>query len=48
MYSGFYPNKIEFSKNWQKDVRFEPKMDEGDRENLFKGWKVAVERTLLK
>ena len=48
MYSGFYPNKIEFSKTWLKDARFDPKMDEGARDNLCKGWKVAVERTLLK
>ena len=48
MHSGFYPDQIEFSKNWSKDVRFDPKMDERVRDNLFKGWKVAVKRTLLR
>ena len=48
MHSGFYPDQIEFSKNWSKDVRFDPKMDESIRDNLSEGWKVAVKRTLLK
>ena len=48
MQSGFYPNQIEFSKNWSKDVRFDPKMDESIRDNLSEGWKVAVKRTLLR
>ena len=48
MHSGFYPDQIEFSKNWSKDVRFDPKMDESIRDNLSEGWKVAVKRTLLR
>jgi glycerol kinase len=48
MYTGFYPEQIEFSKNWLKDVRFDPKIEESIRDNLYKGWKVAVKRTLLK
>ena len=48
MYTGFYPDQIEFSKNWLKDVRFDPKIEDSIRDNLYKGWKVAVKRTLLK
>ena len=48
MHSGFYPDQIEFSKNWSKDVRFVPKMDKSIRDNLSEGWKVAVKRTLLR
>ena len=46
MYVGFYSNISEFSDNWSKDVRFEPRLDKVDRQALYDGWKNAVNRTL--
>ncbi|MER1956588.1 MAG: glycerol kinase GlpK [Solibacillus sp.] len=39
---GFWENLEEVQKHWQLDRKFEPKMDEEKREQLFEGWKKAV------
>ena len=39
---GFWENIDEVQKHWQLDRKFEPKMDEEKREQLFKGWHKAV------
>ena len=39
---GFWENIEEVQKHWQLDQKFEPKMEEEKREQLFKGWYKAV------
>ena len=36
----------EITTNWHLDARFEPHMEEADRNKLYGGWKKAVERTM--
>ena len=48
MYIGFYPTIDEFSGSWLKERTFKPKMDDQVRQRLLKGWRLAIERTLLK
>ncbi|NLJ49875.1 MAG: glycerol kinase GlpK [Candidatus Atribacteria bacterium] len=43
---GFWKNRDEISAMWKMDRVFEPKMDVGQREELYRGWKKAVERSL--
>ena len=43
---GFWKNREEISTMWKMDRIFEPKMDKGQREELYRGWKKAVERSL--
>ncbi len=42
---GFWQNFDELRANWGKDKEWQPKMDAGEREKLYKGWKKAVTRT---
>jgi len=35
-----------FAKQWRLDRRFEPRMDAGERERKYSGWKQAIQRTL--
>lgn len=42
---GFWSGLDDLSKNWQEDRRWEPRMDEGDRERLLRNWKKAVTKT---
>jgi glycerol kinase len=42
---GFWGNEEDLRKNWAIDKEWKPKMKEADRENLYKGWLKAVERT---
>ncbi len=42
---GFWDNLEDLRANWQVDKTWEPKMDEETREQLYKGWLKAVERT---
>lgn len=42
---GFWNNTDEMRENWGVDQTWEPHMDEGPREKLYKGWKKAVTRT---
>ena len=46
MCAGLYPDRAQFSKNWQLERRFEPNMDAKTRDKLYSGWKDAVRRTL--
>lgn len=48
MKSGFYESKEVFAKNWVLEKRFETKMGEEQRDELYEGWKDAVQRTLTK
>jgi glycerol kinase len=43
---GFWKDTGDVTNNWALDRRFEPQMDEGRREKLFRGWKKAVQRSL--
>jgi len=42
---GFWSGLDDLSKNWQEDRRWEPRMDEADRERLLRNWKKAVTKT---
>ncbi|MBO1229512.1 glycerol kinase GlpK [Staphylococcus simiae] len=42
---GFWDSKDEIAKNWKLEEKFDPKMDEQEREKLYKGWKKAIEAT---
>lgn len=39
---GFWNDRSEIKDQWQLDKRFEPKMEEKERESLYSGWKKAV------
>jgi glycerol kinase len=41
---GFWANSDEVSRNWRVDKRFTPQMQADQREELYAGWKRAVER----
>jgi len=41
----FWGSVEDLRANWAKDKEWEPKMDAGDREKFYKGWKKAVTRT---
>lgn len=42
---GFWESKDDIAKNWKLEEKFDPKMDENEREKLYRGWKKAVEAT---
>ena len=46
MHLDFYPSKDEFRQNWSQDVRFSPQLSYKKREELYLGWKIAVNKTL--
>ena len=41
----YWQDEREITENWTEDRRFEPKMDEGEREHLLRRWRRAVERS---
>jgi len=43
--TGFWSNTEELRNNWQVSNRWNPDMDENTREELYRNWKRAVERT---
>ncbi|MFB2556436.1 glycerol kinase GlpK [Herbiconiux liangxiaofengii] len=43
---GFWANLDELRANWQEDSRWEPKMDDAERDRLYRNWKKAVTKTL--
>lgn len=43
--TGFWSSRDEIKALWEKDALFEPNMSEEKRENLYDGWKNAVEAT---
>ncbi|NCT91691.1 glycerol kinase GlpK [Cellulomonas sp. APG4] len=42
---GFWSGEQDVIDNWDEDKRWEPSMDEGDRERLYRNWKKAVTKT---
>ena len=43
---GYWKDKDDIASKWQIDRTFSPEMDSGMRDNLYKGWKKAVQRAL--
>jgi glycerol kinase len=43
--TGFWHTEDELRENWVEDKRWEPKMDESERERAYHFWKKAVTRT---
>lgn len=43
---GYWKDRDEIKKQWNLDNKFKPKMDEQEREKLYKGWKKAVQATM--
>jgi len=43
---GFWKDKEEIAQKWKVDKEFSSNMDEKIKENLYKGWKKAVNRSL--
>jgi len=41
---GFWQGQDELAGKWRVDKRFQPRMDASQREELYQGWKKAVER----
>ncbi|MCW5693890.1 MAG: glycerol kinase GlpK [Pseudolabrys sp.] len=46
--AGLCPDLDGFAAQWQRDRRFEPRMDATERDAKYAGWKDAVRRTLSK
>lgn len=46
MRAGLYPEAAEFAKDWKAEARFDPQMDEDERQARYAGWQDAVRRTL--
>ncbi|NBI06400.1 glycerol kinase GlpK [Senegalia massiliensis] len=42
---GFWQNKEEIAEKWKCDKEFKPHMDDGVKENYYKGWKKAIKRS---
>jgi len=42
---GFFPGLEQLRANWAMDRKWEPKMEEGRRERLYRQWNKAVERS---
>jgi glycerol kinase len=42
---GFWSDLDDLRKNWQEDSRWEPKMEEAERERQLRNWKKAVTKT---
>lgn len=43
--TGFWNTLDDLRQNWNEDKRWEPRMDQAQRERLYHDWKRAVERT---
>ena len=43
--TGFWGNLEDLRQNWNEDKRWEPRMNEAEREKYYRDWKRAVERT---
>ncbi|WP_280768745.1 glycerol kinase GlpK [Salipaludibacillus daqingensis] len=43
---GFWGNKQEIAQQWHIDRTFKPEMEDANREDLYDGWKTAVEATM--
>ena len=42
---GFWCGEEDVVKNWAEDKRWEPKMDDAERDRLYRNWKKAVTKT---
>ena len=42
---GFWKDLDELAQNWSEDERWEPAMDDDERERLYRNWKKAVTKT---
>jgi glycerol kinase len=42
---GFWKGEQDVEANWAEDRRWEPSMEEGERERLYRNWKKAVTKT---
>jgi len=42
---GFWNEEKELRANWSEDKQWQAKMEDAERDKLYKGWKKAVERT---
>ncbi len=42
---GFWSDLDELRANWQEDARWEPQLDESERERLLRNWRKAVTKT---
>ncbi|MDX1688762.1 MAG: glycerol kinase GlpK [Candidatus Promineifilaceae bacterium] len=42
---GFWESYEDMTRNWGRDKRWDPEMDETERKTLYKSWKKAVTRT---
>jgi len=43
---GFWDNLDDLRANWQEDKRWEPNMDDGERERELRLWKKAVTKSM--
>jgi glycerol kinase len=43
---GLWKNRGEIAQSWKLGKEYEPRMDEGTRNSLYKDWKRAVERSM--
>ncbi len=41
---GLYGSLDEVADRWRSEARFEPTMNDADRERLYAGWRAAVDR----
>jgi glycerol kinase len=42
--TGLYSSTEDIARRWQRDRRFEPDMEEGQRQTLYAGWRNAIAR----
>ena len=45
--SGLFKSLKEITLLWKKDRNFRPKISKANRNNLIKGWNLAIKRTLV-
>ena len=45
--SGVFKSLKEITRLWKKDRDFRPKISKANRNNLIKGWNLAIKRTLV-
>jgi glycerol kinase len=43
---GFWEGEDDVRQNWQEDKRWEPNMDDSERERIYRNWNKAVTKTL--
>jgi glycerol kinase len=43
---GYWESTDEIRENWGEDHRWTPRMEQAERDRLYRSWKKAVQRTL--